>query len=77
MNKVVDAPKDITRHQIVRVNLLRSTSKVIDTVIGAGKAERLLELRKQHLTGAQIARGDCYVIKSCSPLGELRRLSLH
>ena len=77
MKKPTVTHRDETRHQIVRVNLLRSTSKVVDTVIGARKAEQLLEVRKQHLTAAEFARGDCYVVKSCSPLGSLRRLDLN
>ena len=67
--------KDKTRHQIVRVNLLRCTSKVIDTVIGARNADRVLEVHQQRLTPAEFARGDCYVVKSCSPLGTFRRLT--
>ena len=68
---------DRTRHQILLVNLLRNTSKVVDTVVGARNADRMLEVHKQHLTGAEFARGDCYVVKSCSPLGSLRRLTLN
>lgn len=77
MKTLTATHRDQTRHQIVRVNLLRSTSKVIETVVGARNADRLLEKRKQHLTAAEFARGDCYVVRSCSPLGSLRRLSLN
>jgi len=73
MKKTAVKHRDGTRHQIVRVNLLRSTSKVIDTVVGTRKAELLLEGYKRDLTPAEIARGDSYVLKSCSPLGSLRR----
>jgi hypothetical protein len=77
MKTVVATNRDQTRHHIVRVNLLRSTSKIVDTVVGARNADRLLEVHKQHLTAAEFARGDCYVVKSCSPLGSLRRLALN
>ncbi len=77
MKKTTLTHRDETRHEIVRVNLLRSTSKVVDTVVGARKAEQLLEVHKQRLTAAEFARGDCYVVKSCSPLGSLRRSALN
>ena len=77
MKKFSVTHRDETRHQIVRVNLLRSTSKVVETVVGARKAEQLLESHKQHLTAAEFARGDSYVVKSCSPVGSLRRLDLN
>ena len=69
--------RDLTRHEIVRLNLLRSAFTVVETVVGANRAERLLELRQRHLTPREFARGDTYTIKSCSHLGILRRLSLH
>lgn len=75
MKTAMDTHRDHTRHQIVRVNLLRSTSKVVDTVVGARNADRMLELHQQSLTPAAFARGDCYVVKSCSPLGLFRRSS--
>ncbi len=75
MKTAIATHKDHTRHQILRVNLLRSTSKVIDTVVGAKNAARLLEMRNQHLTPAEFARGDSYVVKSCSALGSLRRFA--
>jgi hypothetical protein len=75
MKQSTVAHRDETRHQIVRVNLLRSTSKVVDTVVGARKAAQLLEVHQQHLKPAEIARGDSYAVKSLSPLGLLRRLA--
>lgn len=77
MKKLAVTQRDETRHQIVRVNLLRSTSKVVETVVGAKKAEALLEDRKQHLTAAEFARGDSYIVKSRSPLGSIRRWDLN
>ncbi len=69
--------RDQTRHQILRVNLLRSTSKVVETVVGARNAGRSLEVYQHRLTPAEFARGDCFVVKSRSPLGLLRRLNLN
>ncbi len=75
MRTEIATHRDQTRHQIVRVNLLRSTAKVVDTVIGAKNADRRLEIHQQRLTPAEFARGDCYIVKSCSPLGAHRRLN--
>jgi hypothetical protein len=77
MKKLTVTHRDETRHEIVQVNLLRSTSKVVDTVVGARRVGHLLEVHQRRLTPAQIARGDSYAVKSRSPLGSLRRLALN
>ncbi len=68
--------RDGTRHEILRVNPLRNTSQIVETVVGARRADARLERYKKTLTPAQIARGDSYIVRSCSALGSTRRLSL-
>ncbi len=69
-----DPVRDKTRHEVVRVNLLRDTSRIVRTVVGAHNADEKLEAYKKTLTPAQIGRGDSFMVKSCSALGSTRRV---